>query len=58
MEFWDDEFYVIFEGRIAVETVLDKESMVTIDYLSKGAIVRPHHFLVNRINRVKYSVLE
>ena len=57
-EFGADEFYVIYDGRIAVEIVLDKNNYYEIDYLRKGSLIRPYHFLANRINRVRYKVVE
>ena len=39
-----------------VEANVDNE-MIVLDYLGKGAILRPNHFLVNRVNRVRYTVL-
>ena len=57
-EFEADEFYIIFDGLVVVEALIDQTDFISIDYLSRGSIIRPHHFLVNRSNTVKYTVLE
>ena len=57
IEFAKEEMYVIYEGCVAVENIFDG-NVCEIDYLTKGAIIRPYHFLVNRISRVRFRVIE
>ena len=54
--FSEEEFYIIYEGRIVVETLHDGDNWMELDFLRKGAIVRPYHCLVNRINKVRFRV--
>ena len=57
-EFESDEFYIIFDGLVVVEALIDQTDFISIDYLARGSIIRPYHFLVNRSNTVKYTVLD
>ena len=37
---------------------MDADYSIVIDRLHKGALIRPNHCLCNRINIVKYNVIE
>ena len=56
--FGDDKLYVVYDGRIEVQTMLDDNNIFELEYLTKGSVIRPFHFLVNRINKVKFKVKE
>ena len=39
------EMIIIFEGMVATYVTLEDKSNLVLDYLSRGAIIRPNHFL-------------
>ena len=49
---------VIYEGTVKVELEVDSAYTIILDYLGKGSIIRPHHFLVNRCNMIKYKAVD
>ena len=57
-EFMDDAFYIVYDGRIAVESVVNNKQVIQLDYFGRGSIIRPYHCLVNRLASVRYKVLE
>ena len=38
--------------------MIDADFSIVMDYLYKGSVVRPNHYLVNRVNIVKFNVIE
>ena len=53
-----DEFYIIYDGLIKVELDLDDMDTFSLDYLTKGSVIRANHCLVNRPNIINYRVCE
>ena len=49
---------VVMDGLVLAELDVEGGLSIPLDYLSKGAVVRPHHALVNRPNTTRYSVLQ
>ena len=49
---------VICEGLIASELHLEGGKKYEIDHLGKGSIIKPYHYLVKRINKVRFRVKE
>ena len=58
LDFDRDELYIIYEGTVEVFMELEGEITYVIDILSKGAVIRSNHFLVNRLNNIHYRACD
>ena len=57
-DFDRDELFIIYEGTVEVVIELEGEFEYVIDILSKGSVIRPKHFLVNRLNNIHYRACD
>ena len=48
LDFDADEIFVIYEGAVEVYIEVDGTNEVTLEILTKGSVLRPAHYLVNR----------
>jgi len=53
-----DEMLIVYEGCLQAYTIVEESEEITFDYLGKGSVLRPNHFLAYRTSDFNIQVLD